>query len=100
MAEILFIIKIVLCTASFILLCVAALKLNLNPADRAKQFLMPAIALIYGILALIFINDLYLLPHGVQNDSGKNRGRISRDGQHLSARQSLRHCLLLAIICC
>lgn len=61
MAEILFIIKIVLCTASFILLCVAALKLNLNPADRAKQFLMPAIALIYGILALIFINDLYLL---------------------------------------
>ena len=55
MAEILFIIKIVLCTASFILLCVAALKLNLNPADRAKQFLMPAIALIYGILALIFI---------------------------------------------
>ena len=31
MSEILFIVKIVLCTASFILLCVAAAKLNLNP---------------------------------------------------------------------
>ena len=61
MGEILFIIKIILCTASFILLCVAALKLNLNPVDRARQFLMPAIALVYGILALLFLNDIYLL---------------------------------------
>lgn len=61
MGEILFIIKIILCTASFILLCVAALKLNLNPADRARQFLMPAIALVYGILALLFLNDIYLM---------------------------------------
>lgn len=59
MTEILFIIKIVLCTASFILLCVAAAKLNLNPVDRAKQFLMPVIALIYCIAALLSINDIY-----------------------------------------
>ena len=58
MSEILFIVKIVLCTASFILLCVAAAKLNLNPVDRAKQFLMPVIALVYCIAALIFINDI------------------------------------------
>ena len=86
MAEILFIIKIVLCTASFILLCVAALKLNLNPADRAKQFLMPAIALIYGILALIFINDLYLLLDRGEKfaaaDRQKNRQKKADQQRH------------------
>ena len=61
MTEILFIIKIVLCTASFLLLCIAALKLNLKREDRAKQFLMPILALIYCVLAVVFMNDLYLL---------------------------------------
>ena len=53
--------KILLCTASFILLCVAAMRLNLNRTERAKQFLMPVIALIYGILVLLFLNDIYVL---------------------------------------
>lgn len=61
MTEIIYILKILLCTASFILLCVAAMRLNLNRTERAKQFLMPAIALIYGILVLLFLNDIYVL---------------------------------------
>ena len=61
MTEIIYILKILLCTASFILLCVAAMRLNLNRTERAKQFLMPVIALIYGILVLLFLNDIYVL---------------------------------------
>ena len=61
MTEIIYILKILLCTASFVLLCVAAMRVNLNRTERAKQFLMPAIALIYGILVLLFLNDIYVL---------------------------------------
>ena len=61
MTEIIYILKILLCTASFILLCVAAMRLNLNRTERAKQFLMPVIVLIYGILVLLFLNDIYVL---------------------------------------
>ena len=39
MTGILQLIKIVLCTASFILLCTAAMKINLDRTDRAKQIL-------------------------------------------------------------
>ena len=53
--------------ASFILLCIAALKLNLPPADRTKQFLMPVVTVIYCILALIFLNQIYLLLYLVIN---------------------------------
>lgn len=65
MQELLLIIKILLCTASFMVLCMAAVKLNLNRVDRAKQFLMPVIALVYGIAALLFLNDIYSLLAGL-----------------------------------
>ena len=67
MTGVLFIIKSALCMASFILLCIAALKLNLPPADRTKQFLMPVVTVIYCILALIFLNQIYLLLYLVIN---------------------------------
>ena len=59
MAEIIYIIKLLLCTASFILLCIAAMRVNLDKTERAKQFVMPGIALIYGILVMIFLNGIY-----------------------------------------
>lgn len=61
MAELISVIKILLCTASFVLLCVAASKMNLNRAERAKQAAVLLIALIYGILVMIFLNDIYVL---------------------------------------
>ena len=60
MTEIIYLIKIVLCTASFVLLCIAAMKVNLNRTERARQFVMPGIALIYGILVMVFLNDIYI----------------------------------------
>ena len=59
MTGVLQLIKIALCTASFILLCTAAMKINLNRTDRAKQFLMPVVALVYSVIALIFLNQIY-----------------------------------------
>ena len=59
MTEIIYIIKLLLCTASFILLCIAAMRVNLDKTERAKQFVMPGIALIYGILVMIFLNGIY-----------------------------------------
>ena len=61
MTEIIYIIKILLCTASFVLLCIAAMKVNLNRTERAKQFVMPGIALIYGILVMVLLDDIYML---------------------------------------
>lgn len=58
MTEVLYMIKILLCTASFLLLCAAAMKINLNRINRAYQFAIPAIALVYGILVLFFLNDI------------------------------------------
>lgn len=60
MTEIIYLIKIMLCTASFVLLCIAAMKVNLNRTERARQFVMPGIALIYGILVMVFLNDIYI----------------------------------------
>ena len=64
MAEIIQLIKIALCTASFFFLCVAATRMNLNKADRAKQFLMPVVALVYCILTLCFLNPIYQILFG------------------------------------
>lgn len=71
MTGIMQLIKILLCTASFILLCIASLKINLNQAERARQFLMPIIALIYCLGALILLNGFYgvaveLVAYGVK----------------------------------
>lgn len=59
MTELLQLIKIVLCTASFILLCTVALKVNLDRTDREKQVLMPLVAVLYGVFALFFLNNVY-----------------------------------------
>lgn len=59
MAELIQLIKIVLCTASFILLCTVALKVNLDRTDREKQVLMPVVALVYCVFALFFLNNVY-----------------------------------------
>ena len=37
MTEIIYIIKLLLCTASFILLCIAAMRVNLDKTERAKH---------------------------------------------------------------
>lgn len=71
MTGIMQLIKIMLCTASFILLCTASLKINLNKAERARQFPMPVIALIYCLVALILLNGFYgvvveLVAYGVK----------------------------------
>lgn len=59
MTELIQLIKIVLCTASFILLCTVALKVNLDRTDREKQVLMPIVALVYCVFALFFLNNVY-----------------------------------------
>ena len=48
------ILKVLSYIAPFVLLCIATRKVNLNPADRGYQFLMPAVALVYCLVTLIF----------------------------------------------
>ena len=57
--------KIILCTASFILLCIASLKINLNESERARQFLMPVIAFVYCLIMLIFLKGIYSVTMGM-----------------------------------
>lgn len=71
MTGIMQLIKIILCTASFILLCTASLKINLNESERARQFPMPVIAFVYCLVVLIFLNGIYgvtteLVAYGVK----------------------------------
>lgn len=71
MTGIMQLIKIILCTASFILLCTASLKINLNESERARQFPMPVIAFVYCLVMLIFLNGIYgvtteLVAYGVK----------------------------------
>ena len=71
MTGIMQLIKIILCTASFILLCTAGLKINLNESERARQFPMPVIAFVYCLVMLIFLNGIYgvtteLVAYGVK----------------------------------
>ena len=57
--------KIILCTASFILLCIASLKINLNESERARQFLMPVVAFVYCLIMLIFLKGIYSVTMGM-----------------------------------
>ena len=71
MTGIMQLIKIILCTASFILLCTASLKINMNESERAMQFPMPVIAFVYCLVVLIFLNGIYgvtteLVAYGVK----------------------------------
>ncbi len=45
----------VLCTASFVVLCFAAFKINLDKIYRVRQILMPAVAIVYAIMAFLVV---------------------------------------------
>ena len=50
--------KMILAILPFVILCFASKKVNLPKTDRSKQFLMPVIALIYVIVAMILMNSI------------------------------------------
>lgn len=50
--------KMILAILPFVILCFASKKVNLPKTDRSKQFLMPIIALIYVIVAMILMNSI------------------------------------------
>ena len=50
--------KIVLAILPFVILCFASKKVNLPKTERSKQFLMPIIALVYVIVAMILMNSI------------------------------------------
>lgn len=52
------ILRIILCTLPFIFLCLLNTKINLNRADRAMQFAMPAVTLVYVVVGVILLDKL------------------------------------------
>lgn len=52
------IIRSLLSTLPFILMCLSLKKVNLSKTDREKQFLMIFIALIYSIIMIVFLDKL------------------------------------------
>ena len=50
--------KMILAILPFVILCFASKKVNLTKTDRSKQFLMPIIALVYVIVAMILMNSI------------------------------------------
>ncbi|MBQ2827808.1 MAG: hypothetical protein IJF20_01050 [Clostridia bacterium] len=52
------IIKHVLGVLPFLLLCFSAWKINLNKTDRSRQFLMPIVALVYCIVAVVLLDNI------------------------------------------
>lgn len=50
--------KMILAILPFVILCFASKKVNLPKTERSKQFLMPVIALIYVIVAMILMNSI------------------------------------------
>ena len=51
-------IKTVLGVLPFLILCFASAKINLNKANRSRQFLMPIIALIYCIVGIVLLDKI------------------------------------------
>ncbi len=52
------IMRIFLCTLPFVFLCLLNTKINLHKADRAMQFAMPAVTLIYVVVGVILLDKL------------------------------------------
>ena len=52
------ILKWIFWAVPFVLLCFAVKKINLNKAERGKQFAVPIVALIYCIVAVIFLEKI------------------------------------------
>ena len=52
------ILRLIFAILPIALLCIASVKVNLAPTDRSKQVLMPAVAVVYSIVAMLLINPL------------------------------------------
>ena len=52
------IVKVLLAIVPFVVLCFVCAKVNIVKTQRSKQFLMPVIAVLYSIFALIMMNKL------------------------------------------
>lgn len=50
--------KMILAILPFVILCFVSKKVNLPKSDRSKQFLIPIIALVYVIVAMILMNSI------------------------------------------
>ena len=50
--------KVTLAALPFFFLCLLGKKVNLTKSDRSKQFLMPVIAVIYSIIALLLLDRI------------------------------------------
>ncbi len=50
--------KLLLAILPFVLFCFASKKVNLSKSDRSKQFLMPIIALVYAVVAMLLMNRI------------------------------------------
>ncbi|MBQ4560859.1 MAG: hypothetical protein IJA55_00835 [Clostridia bacterium] len=61
MQKFLYVLKTVAGILPFVLLCLANFKINLNKANRSRQFLFPFIALLYGILGMRFLDKINIL---------------------------------------
>ena len=64
-------IKTVLGTLPFLALCFISAKMNLNKADRSRQFLMPILALVYCILGMVLLDTINNLILELFNWLGK-----------------------------
>lgn len=56
--DFLHLIKTILGVLPFLTLCLASAKINLNKANRSRQFIMPVIALVYCIVGVIFLDAI------------------------------------------
>ena len=51
-------VKNVLALLPFVLLCLAGSKVNLSKSERSRQVLMPVLALVYVIAAMLLLNNI------------------------------------------
>ena len=52
------IIKLFVAILPFVVICLSAKKVNLPKADRSKQFIMPVVAIVYVVIAMLFMKPL------------------------------------------
>lgn len=50
--------KMVITIFPFAILCISGAKVNYGKADRSRQYFMPIIAILYVVIAMIFINQI------------------------------------------
>ncbi len=51
-------VKLIIAILPFVSLCFASKKINLPESERSRQFIMPVIAFVYVIIAMIFVEDI------------------------------------------